>query len=734
MIRAVNLARYLAFIIYHSSFIVCVLAAQAPQQDTRSYSNPAEFCQSDQASTKPSRSLYCIDLVAVPDFPDATGTIELGRARSPFGAAVSRNGNQLYDLTITLAGLPEPQSLGGYSAYVAWVTTPTFEITVKLGVVRNGRTPLPQVAFNKFIVMVTAEATGEAATRQGRMILRGNSPSSLMLPHNVVSLPPRTGDSHQHAKDSTGWTMPPMHPGVSQMIPGLEPLRPGVTPWLPKSAPPTSPTSPTSAVSIPIARPRRVIEMSDGDTLDLEAVVVRRSIAGRDIVMYGFNGQYPGPLITVKQNALIVVNFTNRLDEPTTVHWHGVRLDNRFDGVPHITQDPVPPGGKFRYTVRFPDAGIYWYHPHHREDIQQDLGLYGNLLVRSAVPGFLGPTNREVVLMLDDILLTGDELVPFGRESATHALMGRFGNVFLLNGEPDYQLHVKRGEVVRFFLTNASNTRPYNVSFGDARMKVVASDVSKFEREEWVESVVIAPAERYVVDVRFDRAGSEAIVNQVQAIDHTLGRFFPEVDTLGKVIVSRDVARPDHAQAFARLRHNADITTDIGKYRQHFDRAPDRELVLTLRAKNLPFPLVQVLRLDTGYVNPVEWSGTMPMMDWLATGEGAEWILREPSTGLENMRIDWRFHRGDVIKIRLANDRHTLHSMQHPIHIHGQRFLVLAQNGVSNDNLVWKDTVLLPAGSTADILLELSNPGRWMLHCHIAEHLETGMHMVFEVK
>ncbi len=123
----------------------------------------------------------------------------------------------------------------------------------------------------------------------------------------------------------------------------------------------------------------------------------------------------------------------------------------------------------------------------------------------------------------------------------------------------------------------------------------------------------------------------------------------------------------------------------------------------------------------------------MPMMDWLSSGTEVEWLVREPATQRENMDIAWRFRRGDVVKIRLANDRHTLHSMQHPIHIHGQRFLVLARNGVANDNLVWKDTMLLPAGATADILLELSNPGRWMLHCHIAEHLEAGMHMVFTV-
>ena len=123
----------------------------------------------------------------------------------------------------------------------------------------------------------------------------------------------------------------------------------------------------------------------------------------------------------------------------------------------------------------------------------------------------------------------------------------------------------------------------------------------------------------------------------------------------------------------------------------------------------------------------------MPRMNWVTTAGEVRWILRDLDTGLENGAIDWRFRRGDVVKIRLRNDRRAVHAMQHPVHIHGQRFLVLGRDGVPNDNLVWKDTVLLPAGSTADLLLELSNPGRWMLHCHIAEHLESGMKLVFDV-
>jgi FtsP/CotA-like multicopper oxidase with cupredoxin domain len=335
--------------------------------------------------------------------------------------------------------------------------------------------------------------------------------------------------------------------------------------------------------------------------------------------------------------------------------------------------------------------------------------------------------------MLDDMLLADTGPLPYGTEAPSHALMGRFGNVFLVNGEPSYRLHVRRGEVVRFFLTNAANTRTFNVSIDGARLKLVGGDVGKLEREQWVESVVLAPAERWIVDARFERAGVAPIVNRVQAIDHARGAFFAEVDTLGLVTVADAPVTPDLGADFARLRTNQDVVGDIDRYRRRFSDPPDKELVLTLRADSLPFGLIQVMRLDTAYVNPVEWSGTMPMMDWLSSGRDVTWVLREPSTAKENMQIGWTFTQGDVVRLRVGNDRHTLHSMSHPIHIHGQRFLVLAQNGVASQNLVWKDTFLVPVGGTADLLVEMSNPGRWMLHCHIAEHLETGMHTVFTV-
>jgi FtsP/CotA-like multicopper oxidase with cupredoxin domain len=510
------------------------------------------------------------------------------------------------------------------------------------------------------------------------------------------------------------------------MLPPLMRLRPSVTPFLPGEG--------VEVASLSEARPGRIVDLADGDTLALEASLVRRTIRGRTYVMYAFNGQHPGPLIRVSQGAEIVVDFTNRIDLPTSVHWHGVRVENRYDGVPGVTQDPVQPGGRFIYRVRFKDAGIYWYHPHHREDIQQDLGLYGNMFVRPTAADYYGPANREEFLVLDDLLIDDAGLYPYGKEAATHTLMGRFGNVFLVNGEPDFGLEVKRGEVVRFFLTNVSNTRVFNLSFEGARMKVVGADIGKFERERWVSSVVLAPAQRYVVDVRFEGEGRVALTNRIQAIDHYLATFKPRVDTLAVVAVSQEEAAEDHAEAFEILRENADVISEVDGYREYVDRPPDYELELTLRVGDLPLTIKQMMQLDTLYFPPVEWNDAMPMMNYVASSREVTWVLRDQGSGAENMEIDWRFQVGDVVKIRLHNDMRALHPMQHPMHFHGQRLLVLAQDGVANDNLVWKDTVLLPTGATTDILLELSNPGRWMAHCHIAEHLEAGMKMVFQVE
>jgi FtsP/CotA-like multicopper oxidase with cupredoxin domain len=312
--------------------------------------------------------------------------------------------------------------------------------------------------------------------------------------------------------------------------------------------------------------------------------------------------------------------------------------------------------------------------------------------------------------------------------------MGRFGNVMMVNGETDHRLTVRRGEVVRFFLTNVANTRTFNVTFGNARVKLVASDVGRYEREQWVPSVVIAPAERYVVDVRFDEPGEVAISNTVQAINHFRGEFYPHVDTLSLVTVGETEAPAEVSSAFATLREHEDVQRDIDAFRQWFDRPLDHELETSVRVRNLHPSIMLSMEADTLYFPPIEWNDGMPMMNWLSTGDQVTWILRDRATGAENEAIDWRFKVGDVVKIRVFNAPDSFHPMNHPIHVHGQRFLVLAVDGVESSNLVWKDTAIVPVGSTMDLLVEMSNPGEWMIHCHIAEHLHAGMMFAFTVE
>ncbi|MGH7524351.1 MAG: multicopper oxidase domain-containing protein, partial [Gemmatimonadales bacterium] len=251
--------------------------------------------------------------------------------------------------------------------------------------------------------------------------------------------------------------------------------------------------------------------------------------------------------------------------------------------------------------------------------------------------------------------------------------------------------------------------------------------------EERVVSVPLSPAERYVIEARFDRPGRFPLVNAIQAIDHYKGEFEAQVDTLGWITVSDTPAAPEYGQDFTQLRTNAAVTADIAKYRPYFDREPDKRFTLTVATSALPLLTVQFMSIDTAYYHPIEWVDGMPEMNWLSTGKQVRWILRDDATGKENESIDWHVKAGSVVKLRLFNDPKSFHPMQHPIHLHGQRMLVVSRDGVRTTNLVWKDTVLIPVGSTVDVLIDASNPGDWMLHCHIAEHLGSGMMTVMHV-
>src|SRR5918992_1663608 len=264
---------------------------------------------------------------------------------------------------------------------------------------------------------------------------------------------------------------------------------------------------PTDIEGLPEAGGPELVELADGDRFDLRIAPVAKRLGDATVRMLAYNGSIPGPTLKVQEGSEIVVDIENQGDLEATVHWHGLRLENRYDGT-HETQAPILVGERFTARVEFPDPGVYWYHPHIREDYGQEMGLYGNVLVEPADPDYWPAANREVLLTLDDVLLEHGKIAPFSRAETTYSAMGRFGDVLLVSGETDLSLTAQLGEVVRFYLTDTANTRVFKVALPGARMKLVGGDSGHVEHEQFVDDVVLAPSERVVVDVLFDQAGS----------------------------------------------------------------------------------------------------------------------------------------------------------------------------------------------------------------------------------
>ena len=528
---------------------------------------------------------------------------------------------------------------------------------------------------------------------------------------------------------------------------------------------------PTDPAGLPEARPTELVELADGDRFDLRIAPVAKRLGDATVRMLAYNRSIPGPTLKVREGAEVVVDIENQGDMDATVHWHGLRLENRYDGT-HETQTPIAVGEGYSARVSFPDPGVYWYHPHIREDYGQEMGLYATVLVEPADPDYWPPAHRELALTLDDILLEDGKVAPFSRGETTYAAMGRFGDVLLVNGESDLSLDAKLAEVVRFYLTNTANTRVFKVALPGARMKLVGGDSGHVEREEFVEHVILAPSERVVVDVLFERAGELALEHR------TPQRTF----ALAAIRVSDQPAEPSLEEQFHVLRANADMVAERERIAPYVDAEPDHtlafiaEMHMEAPAGDAPaafvcpmhshvvsdepghcpecgmklLPAALVTEADGGHehlghghdheghahatAGGIEWEDDMVDVNRMTTPANMRWKIVDRDTGAENAAIDWRFRVGDRVKIRLLNEMAGDHPMHHPFHVHGAgRFLILSRDGVAEPNLVWKDTVLVRTGETVEILLDVTNVGRWMAHCHIAEHHESGMMFSFEV-
>jgi FtsP/CotA-like multicopper oxidase with cupredoxin domain len=580
---------------------------------------------------------------------------------------------------------------------------------------------------------------------------------------------------------------------------------------------------PTDPSGLPEATGPALLELGAGDVLELQVGPVAKHLDDATVRMLGYNGSIPGPTLKVAQGSEVVVHVVNEGDLDTTVHWHGLRLENRYDGVPHETQAPIPVGGEFTYRIQFPDPGLYWYHPHIREDYTQEMGLYGNILVDPAEPDYWPPADRDLVLTLDDILIEDGKVAPFSPSETTYAAMGRFGNLMLVGGQTHYRAAARTGEVLRLWLTNTANTRVFNVRLAGARMKLVGGDSGRVERSEFVEEVLLAPSERAVVDVLLDRPGELTLEHR------TPDRSYP----LATVSVAGEPAATAAAREFEVLREAPELAAERRSLDAWLAAAPDKTLALVaemddpaaagavvyacpmhpevisdepgrcpkcgmkLLATAAPVtyacPMhpevtsdqpdrcpkcgMKLLAAQTttgagadhgaemhhsghdpsdqhdhasgmtdhaghdaphshgsGSAGGIEWEDDMVAVNRQTTAATMHWMFVDRTPGAADTGIDWRFTLGDRVKIRLVNEMDSDHPMHHPFHLHGAgRFLVLARDGQVEPNLVWKDTVLVRTGQTVDILFDVSNPGLWMAHCHIAEHMQSGMMFSFTV-
>ena len=467
------------------------------------------------------------------------------------------------------------------------------------------------------------------------------------------------------------------------------------------------PADNTQETQFPPAQPTQEIRVGDGEEITLTADIVEWSVDGQALIGYGYNQMIPGPTLRVQQGSSITVHFTNNLDLPTTIHWHGLRHDIAFDGVPGVSQEEVQPGESFSYELYFPDDGMYWYHPHVREDIQQEAGLQAAIIVEPTTP--YNEVAQEEILILDDIRLENNNYAAFGEEHANFAMMGRFGNTFLVNAQTNYEQEVQAGTVTRLYLLNTANVRPLNISIPGANIKLVGGDLGLYEQEEIIDSLIIAPAERYIIEVLFEEERTYELLHTSPHSTNTLGK-----------IHATNRAATDNQELFTEQTRR-EVQEDIAQFSEYFDKPIDYELSLTVAMHGMQHGMGGGMMQPA---HPIEWEDDMNMR---MSAEQVQWRITDKDTQQTNMELEMKARVGDVLKIRLVNEERSMHPMHHPMHLHGQRFLITHIDEEPVENKVWKDTVLVPVGATIDLLVDVTNPGKWMIHCHVPEHMEAGM-------
>ena len=410
-----------------------------------------------------------------------------------------------------------------------------------------------------------------------------------------------------------------------------------------------------------------------------------------ETAVWAYNGAVPGPEIRVRQGKMVRVTARNGLDQPTTVHWHGIRLPNAMDGVPEVTQDPIPPGGEFYYEFEAVDAGTFWYHPHVNSVEQQGRGLSGALIVEEKEPVRV---DRDVTWVIDDWLLQDTAQIAgnFGqRRQLSHG--GRIGNTVTVNGRIPHDMQVRAGERIRLRLINVANARTFSLDFGALKPTIIALDGQPVAPHAPKGRVTLAAAQR--VDLIVDMAGRPG----------------------DKVLVTDAYYRGEDYE-FLTIAYS--------------DESPLRDSPLdapvALAANPLPEPVPDDQAQRETIVLEGGAMGRMPAGVDRFIKQGQFWFLNGlPDKGRSGPLIS--VSRGRTCVIELLNRT----NWEHPMHLHGFAFRVLKRNGKPNMRGEWLDTVLVGPQDSVEIAFVADNPGDWLFHCHILEHMLAGMNSIVRV-
>lgn len=453
-----------------------------------------------------------------------------------------------------------------------------------------------------------------------------------------------------------------------------------------------APTGPGICASVPPPAPgARRIELVPG------ACASRIRPEGPATPIWGFNGSAPGPLLRFRQGDAVDIHVRNALPQPTTVHWHGLRVPNAMDGVPHVTQHPIALGGTFDYRFRVEDAGTYWYHPHQSSFEQVPRGLYGMLVVEEARPI---PVDREEPWILSDFKLGEDnrQVEDFGR-ILDFGTEGRHGNVVTLNGTPagaGRRLELRPGERVRLRILNASSARAFLLEFTGHSPWVVAHDGQPVAPHPIPDGrLLLGPGQRTDLVVDGTRPGSETFAVR----DHRRGGAeIARIAYGGRPARAKPLPRP------AALAPNRHAEPDLA-------RATDHYLVFEGSGQGTP----AIGRVD----------GRALDVEEIARRHGLTWTMNYTAQHEHAMMHEplFRMRRGEHVTVKMINNT----DFEHPMHLHGHFFRVLAVNDIPSRLREWRDTVVIDPRGSCDIAFVAGGAGEWMFHCHVLDHAAGGM-------